>query len=133
MSKQIDLVEAATSFTDSDVTQSHQSYRDYQENTRAMLCAISLVLSDDAAHIAAWMRSRTGPDGRRVKWLSRIWFASRAFAHGNQAAEAFLEAAKAVVRMSAVHQEYLLAEQQARKAGGDDAKRKGRYETKDGA
>ncbi|SNT60608.1 hypothetical protein SAMN05216276_107831 [Streptosporangium subroseum] len=132
MSKQIDLVEAANAFIDSDVTHSHQSYRDYQENTRAMLCAISLTMSEDARQAAAWLRHRTAPDGRRVGWLQRVFLASRLRGHGNNTAEAFLEAAKAIVRMSAVHAEYMLAEQQANKTTSAD-KRQGRYETKDGA
>ncbi|MER5424395.1 hypothetical protein [Streptosporangium roseum] len=134
MSKQIDLVEAAAAFVDSDVTRTHQTYRDYQENARAMLCAISLTMSEDAGQAAAWLRHRTAPDGRRVGWLQRIFLAGRLRGHGNNAAEAFLEAAKAIVRMSAVHAEYMLAEQQANKSGsGTDGKRQGRYDTKDGA
>lgn len=132
MTKQIDLVEAATAFIDSDVTKSHQTYRDYQENARAMLCALSLTMSEDARHAAAWLRHRTAPDGRRVSWLNRTWLAARLRGHGNNAAEALLESAKAVVRMAAVHQEYMLAESQAGK-NTTNGKRQGRYETKDGA
>lgn len=131
MSKQVDLVEAAAAFIDSDVTKSHQAYRDYQENTRAMICALSLAVAEDARHAAEWLRTRTGPQGRRVGWMERVWLAGRLRGHGNNAGEAFLEAAKAVVRMAAVHQEYLLAERQAGKDG--DGKRRGRYERKDGA
>ncbi|WP_436764383.1 hypothetical protein [Streptosporangium sp. V21-05] len=137
MSKQIDLVEAAAAFVDSDVTRSHQAYRDYQETVRAMLCAISLTMSEDSRQAAAWLRHRTAPDGRRVGWLQRIFLAGRLRGHGNNAAEAMLEAAKAIVRMSAVHQEYLLAEQQANKktasGTGTNSQRQGRYDTKDGA
>lgn len=132
MSKEIDLVEAANAFTESDVTRSHQAYRDYQENLRSMMCALSLTMSEDTRAAATWLRHRTGPQGRRVGWLDRIWMSARLRGHGNNAAEAFLEAAKAVVRMAAVHQEYMFAEQQANRTAGE-GKRQGRYETKDGA
>ncbi|MEU4834151.1 hypothetical protein [Streptosporangium sp. NPDC023615] len=128
-------MEAANDFCDSDLVRSHQTFRDYQENLRAMLLSISLTMSEDSRQAAAWLRHRTAPDGRRVGWLQRIFLASRLRGHGNNAAEAFLEAAKAVVRMSAVHAEYMLAEQQTNKTtgAGSGAKRQGRYETKDGA
>jgi hypothetical protein len=131
MSKEIDLVEAANAFIDSDVTRSHQAYRDYQENLRSMMCALSLTMHEDARAAAAWLRHRTGPGGRRVGWLDRLWMAARLHGHGDNAAEAFLEAAKAVVRMAAVHQEYMFAERQTARTSSDN-KRQGRYETKDG-
>lgn len=133
MSKQIDLIEAIATFVDADPTGSHQAYRAYQENLRSMLCEISLVLSGDAREAAAWLRKREPAEGPGLRWWERAWLSARLRGHANNAAEAYLEAAKAVVRMATVHEEYLMAERRHNSNSNSGGPRSGRYETKDGA
>ncbi|MFD8564948.1 hypothetical protein ACFV1N_47430 [Streptosporangium canum] len=131
MSKEVNLVEAAAAFADSNTTSSHQAYRDYLETLRSMACQMALIMTEDSREIAKWLRDRrVAPDGRRVPWLTRIWLAARIRGHGETAALAFLELAKAAVRMAAVHEEYLMAERMANKT--TNGKRQGRYETTEG-
>jgi len=132
MSKEIDLVEAAAAFADSNTTQSHQAYRDYLENLRAMACQMALIMIEDSREVAKWLgERRVAPDGRRVPWLTRIWLAARIRGHGETAAAAFLELAKAAVRLAAVHEEYLMAERMANRS--THGKRQDRYDTSGGA
>lgn len=129
MSKDIDLVRQATAFQDAELTGSHQAFRNYTEAGRAMLADIARTVHEDANELARWMRRRDGKDGRaHVPWLQRTWLSYRIRANGHNSAEALLEAAKAIVRISAVHQEFMLTE---RRTNGL-RRLLGRYSDKDG-
>ncbi|WP_157254823.1 hypothetical protein [Nonomuraea typhae] len=125
MSKDIDLVKQANTFQEAELTGSHQAFRDYTEAGRAMLADVARTIFEDANEMARWMRRRDGKDGRAyVPWLKRMYLSYRLRANGHNSAEAVLEAAKAVVRMAAVHQEFMVGERRVNGRG----RRAGRYD-----
>jgi len=103
----------AAKWETAEFTRGHLSYRQHLENLRTLLGDLAFVVDRDTEQAARWVRehgkkSRSCP---RLPWLTGFLASLRYRDKGLLAAEAVLEAAKDVVRMAGVHDEYLLMEQ----------------------
>ncbi|MEV7014154.1 hypothetical protein [Streptosporangium sp. NPDC051022] len=110
-------------------TTGHPAYRAHLEHWRTLLCEMALTLAEDSAQTSRWLRVRK-PRVGAANWFDRFFLSVRLRGHGKNAADAVLEAAKDLVRMAAVHQEYIVLET-SRAADGKPADKSGRYRTED--
>ncbi|MEV8639081.1 hypothetical protein AB0395_46235 [Streptosporangium sp. NPDC051023] len=110
-------------------TTGHPAYRAHLEHWRTLLCEMALTLAEDSAQTSRWLRVRR-PRVGAASWADRFFLSIRLRGHGKNAADAVLEAAKDLIRMAAVHQEYTLLEA-SKATDGKPASRSGRYRTED--
>lgn len=96
-------------------TAGHASYRAHLENLRMLLSNIEFVVARDSDESARWFRQHSSVKQKprlcpKLPRLSAYLQAVRYRFKGKLVAELVQEAAKDVVRMAAVHAEYLLME-----------------------
>lgn len=112
MSRSGSMRDCAATVESSHFTGSHAAYRQYLESSRLLLLDVALLLMEDSARTADWHRDRSSGRGLGV-WLQTFFLSLRMRSHGRLASEAVLEAAKDIVKMATVHQEYMHLEARA--------------------
>lgn len=94
---------------------SHDAFRNYLDAAESMLTTAAMMAHQDAEIASTWLSRRRPKKGRRVPWMERTRLARRTRGHGRHLFDQLHYAIAALRRMRGVHDEFVVAEEKARR------------------